>query len=86
MSEQNQRNNSRQQLSPDEPEEMLPMRISVVTLSLAWIGVIGNLQVALRQEPEVMTRPEEPSRAACVEMKDKTMALAKYQRMFMRER
>jgi hypothetical protein len=30
------------------PEEMLRMSIPVIAPALVWIGVIGNLQVALR--------------------------------------
>ena len=49
MSEQNRRNNRPHKISAEVPEEMLRVPIPVIAPSLVWIGVIGNLQVALRQ-------------------------------------
>ena len=53
MSEQNQCNNWPQKLSPEVPEEMLRMSIPVIAPALVWIGVIGNLQVALAHPQNV---------------------------------
>ena len=48
MSEQYRRNNWPHKISPEVPEEMLRTSIPVIAPALVWIGVIGNLQVALR--------------------------------------
>ena len=53
MSEQNQRNNWPHKLSPEVPGTMLRVPIPVIAPSLVWIGVIGNLQVALRHPQNV---------------------------------
>jgi hypothetical protein len=53
MSEQNRRNNRPHKISAEVPEEMLRVPIPVIAPSLVWIGVIGNLQVALRHPQNV---------------------------------
>jgi hypothetical protein len=53
MSEQNRHINWPQQISPEVPEEMPRVPIPVIVPALVWIGVIGNLQVALRHPQNV---------------------------------
>lgn len=47
MSEQNRRNNLPQKISPEVPEKMLRVPISIIAPTLVWIGVWGSARVQI---------------------------------------